>query len=366
MSTRRTFLRQSSLAAAAAALPAWSFSILRRPAEETIIGQGDFRYRVRKDWAKISQVHTPLLNCHEMVMDSRGRLLMLGDNVRNNVLVFDKSGRLLDAWGTQYPGGHGLTLSKEGEEDFLFIVDCGFYLGRSGEWERQAGQVLKTTLDGRVVFSLGHPHTLGIYRPEEAFQPTEVAVAPNGDFYVADGYGSDYILHYSHRGEFVRKFGGKNNANPAENLDNAHGVAVDTRDPARPLLVVTSRNDYSFKYFTLDGKYLHTVELPGAFVCRPVFAGENLYAGVCWSVTPSGERWAANTGFVTILDRQNRVVSNPGGRAPEYVGGKLQPLRQGEDRTFQHGHDVCVDDEGNLYVCQWNASHTPPVKLERV
>jgi len=34
--------------------------------------------------------------------------------------------------------------------------------------------------------------------------------------------------------------------------------------------------------------------------------------------------------------------------------------------VFQHGHDVCVDDDKNLYVCQWNANHTAPVKLTRV
>jgi len=25
-----------------------------------------------------------------------------------------------------------------------------------------------------------------------------------------------------------------------------------------------------------------------------------------------------------------------------------------------------VDNDKNLYVCQWNANHTPPVKLTRV
>jgi len=34
--------------------------------------------------------------------------------------------------------------------------------------------------------------------------------------------------------------------------------------------------------------------------------------------------------------------------------------------VFMHGHDVCVDDDENLYVCQWNANQTPPIKLTRV
>ena len=303
-----------------------------------------------------------------MVMDSQGRLHMIGDHTSNNILVFDRSGKLLDAWGTQYPGGHGLTLSKEGEEDFLFIVDCGNFQARPGQSGRQSGRVAKTTLDGRLVFDIGHPATIGVYEDNEPFQPTEVAVAPNGDFYVADGYGSDYILQYDHRGRFIRKFGGHKQADPEHNISNAHGVAIDLRDPNQPKLVVTSRADHRFKYFTLDGQYLSTLHLPGAYVCRPVMDGDNLYAGVCWSVTPDGKTYQTGTGFVTILDKNNKVVSNPGGQAPVYQNGALQPLLQGagDQKILQHGHDVCIDGDKNIYVCQWNAQMTPPVMLERV
>ena len=69
---------------------------------------------------------------------------------------------------------------------------------------------------------------------------------------------------------------------------------------------------------------------------------------------------------VTILDRNNRVVSNPGGEAPRYNGrGELQVMLQ-DQPVFLHGHDVCVDDEENLYVCQWNAGKAYPYKLHRI
>jgi len=41
-------------------------------------------------------------------------------------------------------------------------------------------------------------------------------------------------------------------------------------------------------------------------------------------------------------------------------------MLQSEKAVFNHGHDVYVDEDKNVYVCQWNAHHTPPVKLERV
>jgi len=365
---KRTFIKSTAiLAAAVITKPSVAFNIsTNRKADDLIIGHGDYKYKVNKAWAKMSIERNPLLNCHEMVMDSKGRLLMIGDHTNNNILVFDKSGKLLDFWGTQYPGGHGLTLSKEGGEDFLFITDCGWFVDRNGEWQKQAGQVVKTDINGRLIFNLPNPHTIGIYKDEELFMPTETAVAPNGDIYVADGYGSDYIIQYNYKGQYIRHFGGHNNKDKNYNLDNAHGVAIDARDPKNPVLICTSRTENAFKYFTLDGKYFKTVSLPGLFVCRPVINDNNVYAGVCWSTTREGKKWQKDTGFLTILDGNNKVVSNPGGTAPQYVNGQLQQMFQSEEKVFNHGHDVLVDEDKNLYVCQWNANHTAPVKLERI
>lgn len=362
---RRSFVKQS-LSASFLALGSASVG---RPAyltgsDKKTIGHGQFQYEVDNNWAKISVNSNPLLNCHEMVQDSKGRLIMLGDSVKNNILIFDKSGKLLDFWGGSFPGGHGLTLSKEGEEDFLFITDCGWYQDRNGKWNRQAGQVVKTNTEGRLIFSIGHPRTIGVYKDDEPFMPTETAIAPNGDIYVADGYGSDYIIQYNSKGQYIRHFGG-HHGDPKQNLHNCHGVAVDMRN-GTPELICTSRSENCFKIFTLDGKFLRRIDLPGMYVCRPVIDGENIYAGVCWSKDKEGKMLSVDSGFVTILDRENRVVSSPGGTAPVYKGNELQQTFQSDNPVFQHGHDVCVDDEKNLYICQWNAGHAAPVKLKRV
>jgi hypothetical protein len=89
-----------------------------------------------------------------------------------------------------------------------------------------------------------------------------------------------------------------------------------------------------------------------------------LYAGVCWSRLRYLNQ-TPNSGFVTILDDGDRVVSNPGGTEPAYLGGELQLMVQATP-VFKHCHDVCVDDDENLYVCQWNADQTYPIKLVRV
>ncbi len=370
MPNRRSFVKSSLTASLSVlAFPALGANVgkhKRLKTEETLLGHGEYQYRLISDWAQISPTRTPLINCHEMVMDSKGRLIMIGDHTDNNILIFDKSGKLLDYWGTAYPGGHGLTLSKEGEEDFLFLADAGWYLDKKGKWIKHNGRVSKTTLEGKVLFDIGHPQTIGVYEPGQHFCPTEVAIAPNGDIYVADGYGQDFILQYDAQGRFIRKWGGHENGDTNYNLHNAHGVSIDLRDPERPMVVCASRNDNAYKFFTLEGKYIKTLSLPNMFVCRAVFDEQNLYAGVCWS-TPKGGSfdWRAHTGFMTILEG-DKVVSSPGGTPPQYLGGALQPTYQLAEKPIFHGHDVCVDEDKNLYICQWNANHSAPLKLERV
>ena len=368
MLSRRNFIKSSTMASAiTVAKTSTAFSILHKglQPDEPVIGHGGYQYKVDKNWAKISTNSNPVFNCHEMVQDSKGRLIMLGDDTQNNILVFDKSGKLLDAWGSSWPGGHGLTISKEGGEDFLLIVDCGWFQDREGNWKSQAGQVVKTDINGRIIFSIGHPRTIGIYKDNESFMPTETVFSPNGELYVAEGYGSDYIIQYNSKGQYIRHFGGHNNANPAHNLSNAHGVAIDTRDKNKPTLIITSREENCFKIFSMDGQFIKRVDTPGMYVCRAVPDGENIYSGVCWSKDAEGKR-NANTGFVTILDGKNQVVSCPGGNAPVYKNNILLPTLQAPDRIFQHCHDVCVDEDKNLYICQWNANHTTPIKLTRV
>ncbi|GAB2779671.1 peptidylglycine monooxygenase-like protein [Rhabdobacter roseus] len=349
-SSRRQFTKL--VAASAAVLSFKPFYILnaKPKADGEIIGHGSHRYRVQQSWGKLDASKFPVNNCHEMVQDSQGRLIMVGDEVKNNILIYDRSGKLLDSWGHDFPGGHGLTLWNANGEEFLFICDPNL------------GKVFKTDLKGKVLLTIEHPSKVGAYEEKMAFKPTETAIGPDGTIYIADGYGSQWVLRYSMKGEYIDKFGGPGDAD--HQFATAHGVAIDTRDKANPTVLVTSRVHNSFKRFTLDGKYLSTIFLPGAFVCRPVIKQDTLYAGVCWSRLRYLNQ-TPNSGFVTILDKNNKVISNPGGTKPEYKNGELQLMVQ-EKSLFMHCHDVCIDQDENIYICQWNAQKTYPVKLERV
>jgi len=50
------------------------------------------------------------------------------------------------------------------------------------------------------------------------------------------------------------------------------------------------------------------------------------------------------------------------GSAPDYRDGEL-PLMVQAEPIFQHCLDVCVYNEKNLYIFQWNAAKSSPIKL---
>jgi len=352
---RRKFLKKTVQASgttlAASVVPFYIMPSKPR-LEKTILGHGDFQYRLERGWGDLDPKKHPVNNCHEMVMDRQGRLLMLTDHRKNNMLIYDTSGKLLGNWTLDLPGAHGLTIHNEGGKEFLYITDPGL------------GRVIKSTLDGTIIIELNPPFKVGAYEENQHFRPTETAIGPNGDIYVADGYGSQFILQYDAKGKFIRKFGGDSFLSP-DKFKQAHGVALDSRDPDNPTLICSARIKNSFKRFSLDGEYLEDFYMPGLFISRPVINGENIYSGVCFGMSDGNYNMQLNKGFVTVLDKDNRVVSNPGGTEPIYKNGKLKLVLQ-EQPIFKHCHDVCVDNDKNLYVCQWNADGVYPYKLHRV
>ena len=337
---RRNFIKQTAFAA--------GFFIskdLLAQKKGPVYGHNNMRYRMDAKWGELNPTKHPVNDCHEMVQDSRGRILLLTNETKNNVLVYNKSGRLLSSWGHDFPGAHGLTIQHNGKEDFLFITDT------------KKHQVYKTTIDGQILLTINYPAETGKYNKAEEFVPTETTVLDNGDFYIADGYGAQYIMHYDANGKLKHFFGGK--GTEPKHLDNAHGITVDRRG-GTPTLLVTDRTRNCFKRFSLDGNYIETIMLPGACVCRPVIKGDHLYA----AVLRSPDLGSPGTGFVTVLNKENKVVSNIGGSMPEYNNGVLQPMRQAE-KIFTHPHDVCVDGDGNIYVAQWASGKVYPYKFRK-
>jgi hypothetical protein len=159
------------------------------------------------------------------------------------------------------------------------------------------------------------------------------------------------------KGRLKHQFGGRGEGD--KHLDNAHGICIDRRR-GTPTLLVTDRTRNCFKRFSLSGELLGIIRIPGACVCRPVIRGEYLYAAVLRSPVIGNEK----SGFVTILDKDDRVVSNIGGTEPVYENGQLKPLAQAE-KILVHPHDVMVDRDEDLYVAQWASGKVYPYKFSR-
>ena len=103
--------------------------------------------------------HPLIVLCHHgtrsaMVTDSAGRIFLLTDHVANNIIIYDKDGRLLNKWGNRFPGAHGLEIVKEENREVLFITDLSLH------------RVFKTTLEGEVLMELTYPKSTGKYADE--------------------------------------------------------------------------------------------------------------------------------------------------------------------------------------------------------
>ncbi|MGK2861511.1 MAG: 6-bladed beta-propeller, partial [Chitinophagaceae bacterium] len=87
---RKQFIRQTSIAATGIIC---SPSILHNlKNDEVILGHNNKRYRINTKWSQASASQYPVKDCHEMVQDKLGRIVLLTNETKNNVIIYDKSG----------------------------------------------------------------------------------------------------------------------------------------------------------------------------------------------------------------------------------------------------------------------------------
>ncbi len=161
------------------------------------------------------------------------------------ILEFDPSGTFLKSFGAGlFVSPHKITVDRDG---FIWVADNGIGGGKGQ-------QVFKFDRNGKVLLTLGRAGVSG--RGTETFdQPTEVAVATNGDIFVADGHGQKptdnaRILKFDKTGKFVKAWGRKGTG-PGE-FDGPHTLAFDSRGR----LFVGDRQNNRIQIFTQDGEFI--------------------------------------------------------------------------------------------------------------
>jgi hypothetical protein len=326
---RRTFIKQMSVAAAAISAPNIILADDKTGSKPVILGSGEHQYECIHDWGELP-TKIKYGNTHGVCQDRNGRIYIkhtvgAGSECSDAIVVFDENGKFITSWGSEFKGGaHGLHINKEGRHEYLYLADPSRHL------------VKKTTLEGKEIFTLKVPMESGCYNNEGEYHPTNVATAPNGDFYIADGYGKSWIHQYNQKAKYIRSFGGPGKERGETSC--SHGLMVDTRGK-EPILVVADRSNRRLQYFTLDGhsKGFTTDELRAP--CHFHLRGNML-------LIPDLES------RVTLFDENNKLIEHLGDGG-HYNGIRDKPRSAFTAGKFVAPHSAYFDHEGNIFVVEW-------------
>jgi len=290
------------------------------------MGNADHKYKVIEDWGKlpegISYGYT-----HGVVADRSDNIYIFNMS-RNAVIVFDSEGNYIRSFGEQFVNGaHGFLLNEENSEEFLYATD---YI---------RGLVVKMTLEGKELLTIGTPDLPKVYDETKKYLPTDIAVSPNGDIYTADGYGQSYIHQYDSKGQYIRSWGGYG-SEPGQFIQ-PHGISVDTRRD-EPEIYVADRGNNRIQVFSLDGQYKRLIKGNMNLPCSFFFHNNEMYVPDLYS-------------RVSIFDENDELITHLG-EDPDAIkqhGWPNLPESYFKPDKFSSPHGVCVDSNDSVYVVEW-------------
>lgn len=207
-------------------------------------------YRTIENWAKLPEGR-PWGSTAGVAIDRSGNIWAAERCGANScassdlapILEFDSSGKLLASFGAgMFVFPHGITVDREGN---VWVTDGD---GKDGKGH----QVFKFSPKGKILLTLGKAGVAG--DSEDTFnKPSAVAIAPNGDIFVADGHGGNSnarIVKFSKAGKFLMAWGKKGSA-PGE-LNIPHALAFDSKGR----LFVADRGNNRIQIFEQSGKFI--------------------------------------------------------------------------------------------------------------
>ncbi|HEV8536549.1 MAG TPA: peptidyl-alpha-hydroxyglycine alpha-amidating lyase family protein [Candidatus Limnocylindria bacterium] len=294
------------------------------------------RYEAVADWEQPPKGYTHP-DVAAVAINSKGRVYLFC-RAEHPVLMYERDGRFVGSWGEGLftMRTHGMTI---GPDDSVYCVDDA---GHS---------VRKFTPDGKLLLTLGDndgkPSDSGydgknlttISRGAPPFnRPTNIAVAPNGDLYVSDGYGNCRVHRFSAGGRLLASWGAPGTG-PGEFM-LPHGIAVDRNGD----VYVCDRENDRIQVFDADGSFrreLTNVQRPTQIVLA---LGRMYVSELVWRV---GLRSFRNGPIerelparVSVLDEAGNLLTRIGGSDPCAPGSFCAP------------HGIAVDTNGDLYVAE--------------
>jgi streptogramin lyase len=240
------------------------------------------------------------------------------------VQVYDRGGKFLRAWGDDVlQTAHYLKLDHQGN---VWVADIGRHT------------VMQFTPQGKLLRTLGTPDQPG----EDAAhlnKPTDMAVTPEGEVFVTDGYGNNRVVHFDAAGKFVKSWG-RLGTGPGE-FSLPHAIAMDSKGR----LYVADRNNARIQVFDRSGKFID--QWRDLLVPWGITMTESDELWVCGS---SPMPWA-KVGLLSCPPKDQVVMRF----APSGKLLQLWTIPKGEDGRERPGdvnwlHAAAVDSHGDLYV----------------
>jgi hypothetical protein len=285
------------------------------------VGAGTYTYTVESNWGKLPD-GWDFGDVGGVATDKQDRVYVFNRG-GHPMIVFDREGNFLKSWGEGvFSRPHAVQILPD---DTMWCCDDGDHTVR------------RCTLDGEVLVTLGTPH-----QPTPAFsgqpfnRPTHTAISPQGDLYIADGYGNARVHKYSPDGKLLLSWG-EVGTGPGE-FNVVHNICCD----ADGFVYIADRENHRIQVFDRNGRYQATwtdVHRPcGLYLHDPknpvFFVGElGPFLNVHRNYPNIGPR-------VSILDRNGKMLARLGARS----GAGTEP------GTFIAPHTIAIDSRGDLYV----------------
>jgi hypothetical protein len=285
------------------------------------------------DWPRLPPGKTQIGNMHgDVAVSSAGEVYVSVQDPQGGIQVYADDGTYVRTIASAPPDFHGFVIRLQSDGEFIYAA-------------RMRGQeALKMTLTGSIVQTLPASAIPEEFKNRNAQTGasnvifTGIAVAPNGDIYVTDGYASDYIHRFSSRGTYLSSFGGKKEPYGFSTL---HKIAIDTRfQPAR--IIGTDRANNRVVHLSLDGAFLGVVARDLLLPAAVAISGDHAIVGEL-------------NGRVTILDKAGAIAARLGANTGEGVGSNKLPPDQWKTGLFLSPHGVALNARGDLFVSEFSA-----------
>ncbi len=181
------------------------------------------------------------------VFERCGANSCIGSNV-DPIVEFDPSGQhVIRSFGAgKFVFPHGLIFDHDGN---MWIIDAGVEEGVKGS------QIFKYTPEGKLLITLGKPGVRANATSTDLFnEPSDLAIAPNGDLYIADGHiaaeSNGRIVHLDKNGKFIEAWGTKGSG-PGQ-FNCPHSIALDSKGR----IFVGDRNNNRIQILSPHGEFI--------------------------------------------------------------------------------------------------------------